>query len=122
MGKFICAGTSLQFETNNTTAEVIIKGTPSNKVLCKSLPVWFNEIAISVAGATQGSFTQTVPADGSIKASSSKVLSENKPVVLVGDKTMSPIMCTLSDAQGNTIQLPVTVTVVYGGQSEVSAI
>lgn len=122
MGKFICVGTNIKFTSDNATAVVNITGTPSNKVLCNNLPVWFGEIGISVSAATQGSFTQIAPSSGSIIASGTKVLSNNKQVVVVGDKTASPVICTLSDTQGNTITLPVTVTVADGGQNKVSTI
>lgn len=123
MGKFICAGLNLAFTTDNSTAQVKITGTPSNIIKCSGLQVWFDKIAITVIGATLGNFSQTAPANGDIIASSTKVKSNNKYAVLVGDKTLQPIMCSATDAStGATMTIPVTVTVVDASQTKVSAL
>lgn len=123
MGKPICVGMNLKFSTDNATAQATITGILQGKVKCGGLQAWFDKVDITVNGASQGNFVQTAPANGSIIATATKVSSNNKKAVLLGDKNITPILCAAVDAStGATITIPVTVTIIDAGQNKVMAI
>lgn len=105
--------------TDNATAQATIIDTPSIKVKAGGKGVYKTPLKVQVAGATQGSFTQTAPSVGSIESTAQKVKADNVFVILEGDKTNTPVQCPASDPNGATTTISVTVTVQQAGQTKV---
>lgn len=105
--------------TDNATAQATIIDSPSVKVKAGGKGVYKTPLKVQVAGATQGSFTQTAPSVGSIESTAQKVKADNVFVILEGDKTNTPVQCPASDPNGATTTISVTVTVQQAGQTKV---
>ena len=105
--------------TDNATAQATIIDSSSVKVKAGGKGVYKTPLKVQVAGATQGSFTQTAPSVGSIESTAQKVKADNVFVILEGDKTNTPVQCPASDPNGATTTIMVTVTVQQAGQTKV---
>ncbi|MEI0526051.1 hypothetical protein R4K54_09015 [Brachyspira murdochii] len=106
--------------TDNATAQATIIDSPSVKVKAGGKGVYKTPLKVQVAGATQGSFTQTAPSVGNIESTAQKVKADNILVILEGDKTNMPVQCPATDpSTGATTTIMVTVTVQQAGQTKV---
>lgn len=120
MGKFI-AVMGCTLTTDNATAQAVIDTPPSTKVLAGA-GCYSGDLDIMVSGAVLGTVSQSAPAIGKINASATKVLIDNKPAVLEGDKNLITIMADGLDSSTKLVvkdAFSFTVTITAAGQTSV---
>lgn len=121
MGKPI-ATLSCTLQCDNPTAQAVITTPPSVKVMCNKQACYFGAITVQVLGATVGTIVQNAPMVGTIMGTGMKVMSNKQPAVVMGDKTLAPLICPAIDSSsGSPATIPVNVTIINAGQVKVMA-
>lgn len=106
---------------DNPTAQATITTPPSMKVTASNKACYKGALDVMVVGATMPPLVQNAPAQGKIVGTATKVLIENMPAVLMGDKS-TPIPCMTTDTSTGAAGAPIIVTVTIADAGQMKAL